>query len=88
MPAQDVSGDNQMESPARNAEAVTPHDTNELTKISRALYIGTGGDVTVQMAGTGTAILFANVPSGAILPIRVIRVNDTGTDAEDIVALY
>lgn len=88
MAAVEGSGESTMDHPAPNAEAVTPHDTTELTNISRALWIGTGGDVTVLMAGTGTAILFANVPDGTLLPIRVKRVNDTGTDADDIVAIW
>lgn len=73
--------------PAEYAVAVTPHDTTALSPQPRALYVGVSGDVTVTMAGGGDAA-FLNVPSGAILPIRVSKVLDTGTDATDIVALY
>lgn len=74
--------------PAQNAEVVTPHDSDTLAQVSRALYIGVAGDVTVQMAGTGTAILFKSVPAGTVLPIRVTRVNATGTTATTMVSLY
>jgi hypothetical protein len=38
-------------------------------------------------AGGGSGILFNAAPVG-ILPVQVIQVLDTGTDATDIVALY
>ncbi len=74
--------------PATVAEAVTPSNSVNLTQgASRALYVGTGGDITAVMFGTGTAVLFPSVPSGALLPIRVTRVNLTGTGASGIVSL-
>lgn len=75
--------------PATGAFAVTPHDTNELATYSRALYIGTAGDITVRMVGEGgsTNVLFQNVPVG-ILDIEVKLVLSTGTAASDIVALF
>jgi len=72
---------------ASNAVAVTPHDSTNLTHTS-TIYVGTTGDVSVQMSGTGTAIVFVGVPAGSFLPILVTRVNSTATDASDIVALY
>jgi len=78
------------EAPADDAASVTPHDTNELAFVTRALYVGTAGDVTVTMAGTGASITFKAVPAGTILPIRVKIVLDTGTTqaAGDIIALW
>lgn len=71
--------------PAGSAEAVTPHDVNELTYITRGLYIGVGGDVTVVMY-TGETVLHSNVPGGSILPLAVKQVKSTGTTASSIVA--
>lgn len=88
MPAIDVSGEGQMEFPAYNAEVVTPDNATELTYVSRSLYVGVGGDVSVQMQGTGTAVVFKNVPTGSILPIRVKRVNSTATTATNMVSIY
>jgi hypothetical protein len=73
--------------PARHAEEVTTSDTVDLAFTSRSLYIGTSGDVTVLMAGTGAQITFSSVPVGT-LPVSVTRVLATGTTAQDIVALY
>lgn len=88
MAAEDGSGESQMDHPASNAEVVVPDNTNTLTKVSRAIYVGVAGDVSVQMAKTGTAIVFKAVPAGSILPIRVTRVNLTGTTATNMVSLY
>ncbi|MCR5876931.1 hypothetical protein [Phenylobacterium sp. J367] len=71
---------------ASRAVAVTQSDAT-IIPATRALYVGTGGPLTVTMAEGGNAT-FANVPSGAVLPIQVTKVLDTGTDATDIVALY
>ncbi len=71
--------------PATLAEAVTASDSTMLTA-TRALFVGTGGDVAVTMAGGGD-VTFTNVPNGTLLPISVTKVLATGTDGADIVAL-
>ena len=73
--------------PARNMAVVTPDDDADLGYVAK-LYIGTGGDVEVNGAESGTAIVFKNVPSGTLLPIEVSRVLDGNTTALDIVALW
>ena len=73
---------------ARSASVVTPHDTDELDIVPRALYIGTTGDVAVVMADdeTDTPIVF--VGATGILPIMVKRVRATSTTASNILTLY
>lgn len=73
--------------PARHLEAVTPHDTNELSNVSRGIYVGGAGDMTVLTAND-EEVLLAAVPAGTQLPICIKRVNATGTDATFIVSLY
>lgn len=73
--------------PAANAVAVTPSDGDTLAATSRELYVGTGGNVAVTMAGGGD-VVFKNVPNSGRLPIRVTKVLSSGTTASDIVALY
>lgn len=72
---------------AHSAEAVTPSDTGAL-KPTRGLFVGGPGDVKVDMAERGSAIVFAGLLGGTLLPIQVVRVYSTDTDATDIVALY
>lgn len=73
--------------PAVDALAVTPNDGTDLANgVTRALYIGTAGDLSVVMV-SGVTISFSNVPVG-ILPIAVTRVRSSGTSALGIVALY
>lgn len=73
--------------PSELVAAVTPADGSDLTNgVCRGLYIGTFGDVTMDVGGA--TILFKGVSSGSILPVRASRVRATGTTATDIVALY
>lgn len=90
MPATDAFSNHAagLESPAGGAVAITPHDTNELAKVSRGIYCGVGGNVTVVMADGGTAVLFANLAGGIIHPIRARIIKSTGTAATSIVAVY
>lgn len=74
--------------PFFDGTAVTTSNTSIIT--CRALYIGTGGNVSVQMLGydnSNTVLSFANVPSGTTLDIRVTKVL-TNTTATDIIALF
>lgn len=75
-----------VESPVENAAEVSPSDSAELSAITRAIWVGTAGDVTAKMAG-GQTVTFANMSVGWH-PIRVRQILDTGTDAEDIVAVW
>lgn len=73
--------------PAEYAAAVTPSDETVLSPAPRALYVGVGGDVTVIMESDGSEVVFKNVPTGVILPVRVSKVK-AATVATFIVALY
>ena len=67
---------------------VTPDDTNALSYQTRALYIGTGGDVEVRAQDNpDTAIVFYNVSNGTVLDIAVSHVYNTNTTASNIIAL-
>lgn len=63
-----------------HGEAVTPHDTNQLASVSRQLWVGGAGNITVLMHDDST-VLISGIPAGTLLPIRVKRVNATGTTA-------
>jgi len=83
-----VRGNVNKQDPGYDAVAVTPSDTAQIEPC-RGLYIGGAGDVKVQMAsGTGTAVTFAGLLAGSILPVQVQLVYSTDTTATNIVALY
>ncbi|MFM2354563.1 MAG: hypothetical protein RLZZ528_299 [Pseudomonadota bacterium] len=73
--------------PARDAAAVTPNDGTDLPHLPRALYVGQGGNLALQMAG-GQSVVLAAVPAGSLLPLRPARVLATGTTAGSLVALW
>jgi hypothetical protein len=77
--------------PATGGVAVAPNDNSDLpTAPTRALYIGTTGDLKVNMAD-GTTVSFVAIPAGTVLPISVTRVFATGQPgsiATNVVALY
>ena len=80
---------------AINAFAITKSDSTVFPQfpsstgvcVTKALYVGTGGDVNVVMEG-GQTVLHSNVPSGAILPIRVKQVLSASTSASAIVGWW
>ncbi len=74
--------------PSTYALAVTPHDSNALTDIPKALFVGTGGNIMMRGKNGAADQLWKNVPSGAILPFRAQYVRATGTTAADLLALY
>lgn len=78
----------QVSAPATRAAAVTPHDSNALADIPKALFVGTGGHLAMRGVNGSADQLWKNVPSGAVLPYRAQYVRATGTTAADILALY
>ena len=73
--------------PATNAVLITPSDSVDLTNVSRAVYVGTTGNMKVTMQDSGT-VLFTGIPAGTTLPIRVSRIWSTTTTASTILALW
>ena len=74
--------------PARRAAQVTPHDTSALPDIPKALFVGSGGNITMRGIDGTADQLWKNLPAGSILPFRAQYVRATGTTAADILALY
>lgn len=76
--------------PAVDFAAITPHDTTNFGRKTRAVYVGSiaGGATIIAVNPAGTAVTFAGVVAGSILPIQVTRINNTGTTASSLVGLY
>lgn len=73
--------------PAQVCFHVTPHDTQELEAVTKAIYVGQGGDVTLRAVDSTSDTIFRNVQTGSILDVRVSAIRSTGTSASDIVGL-
>ena len=77
----------ELDSPARNAFAITPSQ-GLLPATIRGLYVGIAGNVFCKMAGGNTShdaanVFFYNVVAGTILPVRldgVFTYNSSETD--------
>lgn len=76
-----------VESPAGNAAAISKDDNNDLTAVTRGIFVGGAGNIVVTMLGGGD-VTFTGVVAGTILPIRVTRVKSTNTTATNMVALW
>ena len=72
---------------AESAASVDISSTDYTSQIGANLYVGTGGDVKVDMFKSGT-VTFSNVQDGSYLPIKVTKVYKTGTTASDMLALW
>ena len=75
-------------SPACNSVSVTPNDSTELGFLTRALYVGVGGNVSVKLRDDSSAVVFVGVAEGTILPLQVKQVMATNTTATNIIALW
>lgn len=72
--------------PGNSFAAITPHASTDIA-LTRAVYVGVGGDIAA-VGADNVPIVFKDVPTGTMLPIRVRRINAVGTDATDMVAIY
>lgn len=74
-------------SPAEHAAAITPHDTNVLTNVTRGVYVGGSGNLKVTMIG-GETVTFVGLAAGVIHPIAAQIIWSTGTTATSIIGVW
>lgn len=75
-----------LEAPAETGFAITPNDTIDLSETTRAIYVGSGGTMVVNLA-SGAELTLSGLQPGSIIPIRVRRLKATGTTAGALVGL-
>jgi hypothetical protein len=93
-PAQDLfttgwshaTGVHTLSEPGANAASITPNDTADISFVSRFIYVGGAGNLTVVIGGQ--TITFEAVPAGTLLPVRASRIMATGTSATFLVAMW
>jgi len=76
-----------LDSPGTVAFAVTPHDTNELSYVTRGIYVGVGGDIKLTTVG-GSTVTFVDVQTGTILPIRAKVIYNSVTTADSLIGIH
>ncbi|MEM6907166.1 MAG: hypothetical protein AAF494_00685 [Pseudomonadota bacterium] len=76
-----------LNAPASDLFEISPDDTNDLSNVTKALYVGGAGDILLRAVGGSADVTLANVPAGSIVPVRVKAVRETGTTATNIVGL-
>lgn len=72
--------------PASHGAALVPSDSTALTRSTRAIYVGTAGDLSVRLV-SGDEVTLSGVIAGMIYPMRVSHVLATGTTAGGLVGL-
>jgi hypothetical protein len=77
-----------LDSPARSGFAIVPSDTDELVTVTRKIWVGTGGNLTVIFEKDSTPVTFLNVPNGTELNIMVKKVMFTDTDASGLIGYF
>ncbi len=80
-----------LESPMMGSFSITPSDTAPLPYLTRAIYVGGTGDVTVYLkwdSGSNGPVTFTAVPAGTMIPVRARAVLYTGTSASYLVGFY
>ena len=70
-----------------NPYPVTPHDTNPLPVVPKAIYVGSAGNVVLRGIGGSQDVTFKNCPAGFHIIVRASHVRATGTTASDLIAL-
>lgn len=76
------------DNPGSNAFAITPSDSAPLIQITRGLYVGGSGNVSVVLAGDAVAVVLNGVVAGSLYPLRVKQVTATNTTATGLVGVY
>ena len=69
--------------------AITPSDTVKI-QVTRAIFNGNAAacNINMQLNGDSAAVVWQNVPSGAILPVQAVLVKSASTTCSNLVAIY
>ena len=74
--------------PAAGGQSVDASSSDvTLDRESRGIYVGTAGDLKVDLAD-GSTLTFVGLAAGIVHPLRVAKVYNSGTTAGDIVAVH
>ena len=66
---------------AISASASNPPGSSDTIGVTRAVYVGSGGNITFRLADSSSAT-FRNVDDGTMLPVRVTEFSGSVSDVE------
>ncbi len=75
-----------LESPAKDAFAISGNDNTDLANSTRSIYVGGSGNIKLTTID-GSTVTFNGAIAGSILPIRAKRIFSTGTTATNLIGL-
>lgn len=78
---------NSVIAPAADCFDITPDDTSELAKATKAIFVGSGGDLVARSVDGAQDVTFRNLADGSILDVRLRAVRSTGTTAGNLIGL-
>lgn len=73
-------------SPGQHAALVSPSDSADFANVSRALWVGTAGDIKITTQG-GETLVWPSVTVGWH-PMRLTRIWATGTTATGMMVVW
>ncbi|MFH0295660.1 hypothetical protein AAFX91_00250 [Bradyrhizobium sp. 31Argb] len=78
------------DSAPRKAAAVTPSNTQDLSNVTKMIFVGGAGNLAIIMADDADAspVTINAVPAGTMLELQVRRVMAANTTATNILALW
>ena len=71
---------------AIEAQSITASTTATLSSLTRSVYVGTAGNLSVKFSSGGSTVTFTNVSNG-YHPLQVEVINGT-TTADGVIALF
>lgn len=82
-----ASASDSLIAPAREAFPISPDDGADINRATKAVYVGSSGDIVLRAIGSDADVTFRNVVAGSVLAIRLRAVRATGTTASDLIGL-
>jgi len=82
-----ASSSDSLIAPAREAFPITPDDAANIPRATKAVYVGSGGNIVLRAVGSDADVVFRNVAAGSVLAVRLSAVRATGTTANDLIGL-
>lgn len=73
--------------PATHLFQIVPSDAVEVDRVTKGIYVGTAGDLSLLSVEGSTPVTFRNVAAGTVLDVRIRKVLQSGTTAADLVGL-